>query len=465
MLFLRRVAPTAATFWRWIGAIAMAGLAIRVGFVVLVAGDRPIIGDAEAYYLYGQSIGAGRGMVTVQHGILLGEVTEPVPTAQLPPLFSYLLGLFNAVGITSVWAQKLAVAVVGSLTPVLLGGAGRELGRRIPAGASPAPAGASPAPAGASRGPVIGVVAAALAAVYPFLWVVDGSLMSETLYGVLLAGMLWVALHARHNPTVGWFVAGGALLGLAALARGEVLAVGGLVFAIIGIGVGGNWPRRVALVGAAAAMCVVMLVPWTVRNLMVFEEPVLIATNSNAVFVGANCAEVYRGELLGLWFFNCYGEAPPGDESQQAAEYRRRAVAYAQDNLDRLPVVMAARVGRVWGVFRPAQQADYDTLEGRVREVTIAGFMMYYPLLLTAIGGAVALARRDRIAAAALISVPLSVTLIAMAIYGSTRFRFSAEPALILLAAVGLTMGLAWLVRRRQTSLADPQGSALGSIV
>lgn len=451
MVFLRRVAPTAATFWWWIGAIAAAGLAIRVGFVVLVAGDRPIIGDAEAYYLYGQSIGAGRGMVTVQHGILLDQVTDPVPTAQLPPLFSYLLGLFNAVGITSVWAQKMAVAVVGSLTPVLLGGAGRELGR----GLSPT----------TDRGPVVGVVAAALAAVYPFLWVVDGSLMSETLYGVLLAGMLWVVLHARHRPTLGWFAAAGVLLGLAALARGEVLLVGGLVIAIIGIGTGGAWTRRVALVGTAAAMCVVMLVPWTVRNLMVFEEPVLIATNSNGVFVGANCAETYDGELLGLWFFNCYGEAPPGDESQQAVEYRRRAVAYARDNLDRLPVVAAARVGRVWGVFRPAQQADYDTLEGRVREVTIAGFVMYYPLVLAAIGGAVALARRDRIAAAALISVPLSVTLIAMAIYGSTRFRFSAEPALVLLAAVGLTMGLAWLAQRRQPSLADPQGSEWESSV
>jgi hypothetical protein len=429
MPFLRRLAPSAATFWWWMLGLGLLGLAVRIGFVVAVAGDRPIIGDALAYHLYGKSIGAGNGMVTVSHDIMLTEVTNPVPTAQLPPLFSYFLGLLDALGISSVYAQKMAMAVVGALTPVLLGGAGREIG-------------------GPRLGPATGVVAAALAAVYPFLWIVDGSLMSETLFGVLLASMVWVAMHARHHPTPGWFAAGGALMGLAALARGEVLLLGALMFTIIGVATGGTWVRRAVLVGSTAVVCVVMLVPWTVRNLTVFEEPVLIATNSNAVFVGANCAEVYDGDLLGLWFFNCYGEAPAGDESEQAVEYRRRGMAYARANLDRVPTVVAARVGRVWGVFRVSQQADYDTIEGRVREVTIAGFVMYYPLMVAAIGGAVVLARRDRIAAAALVAVPVGVTLIAMAIYGSTRFRFSAEPVLVLLAAVGLATGMAWIVDR-----------------
>jgi hypothetical protein len=52
------------------------------------------------------------------------------------------------------------------------------------------------------------------------------------------------------------------------------------------------------------------------------------------------------------------------------------------------------------------------------------------------------------VAAAALVVVPIGVTLIAMAIYGSTRFRFSAEPVLVLLAAVGLTAAAAWIVDR-----------------
>lgn len=437
MSIVRRAAPSPASFWWWMLGVWLVGLAIRLTFVVVAAGDRPIFGDALAYYLYGQSIGDGNGMVTVAHEVLGTDVVDPVPTAQLPPLYSYFLGFLDVLGISGVFNQKLVTAALGSLTPVLLGGAGREIG-------------------GERLGPATGVLAGGLAAVYPLLWVVDGSLMSETLFGVLLAAMLWVAMYARHHPSAPWFAVGGVLLGLAALARGEILLAGGAMFAIIGVATGGTWLRRGVLVGAAAATCVAVLTPWTVRNLIEFEEPVLIATNSNAVFAGANCAEVYDGLLLGLWFYDCYGPPPPGDESQQALEYRRRGLTYASDNLDRLPTVVAARLGRVWGVFRVSDQANYDAYEGRVREVTIAGFVMYYPLAVAAIGGAVLLWRRDRVATAALLTLPASATLIAMLVYGSTRFRFAAEPALVLLGAVGITTAASWAVDRRRRRGADP---------
>ncbi len=129
--------------------MGLLGLAVRIGFVVLVAGNRPIIGDALAYHLYGQSIGAGNGMVTVNHAIMLTEVTNPVPTAQLPPLFSYFLGMLDVIGISSVYAQKMAVAVLGAL----------------PRCFSVAPAARSGGP---RLGPATGVAAAGLAAVYPF---------------------------------------------------------------------------------------------------------------------------------------------------------------------------------------------------------------------------------------------------------------------------------------------------------
>lgn len=429
----RRFTPSPQTFWWWVLGLGALGLAIRVGFVLVEAGNRPIIGDARAYYRYGQSIAEGAGMVTVSHADVPTKVMEPVPTAQLPPLFSYFLALLQILGISSIFAQKLALAVAGSITPVLLGGAGRELG-------------------GPQRGPLVGVVAAGLAAVYPMLWMVDGSLMSETLVGVLLAGMLWVAVHARSHPTAPWFAAGGVLAGLAALTRGESLLLGVLIFAIIAIGTPRNWLRRLSLIGAFAAACLVVVLPWTIRNLTVFEEPVLIATNTNSVFAGANCDRVYRGDIIGLWDINCFGEDPPGDESQQAVEYRRRAVSYARDNVDRLPFVGMARVGRLWSLYQVPQQTRYDNLEGRIQEVTVAGLAMYYPLALIAVGGAVVLARRDRVLTAALLSVPAALTLVALAVYGTTRFRYSAEPVLVLLASIGLVALLEWVSGRSLTT-------------
>ncbi len=51
----------------------------------------------------------------------------------------------------------------------------------------------------------------------------------------------------------------------------------------------------------AALAFVVVLTPWTVRNWMVFDQPVLISTNSGSAVAGANCAETYYGDQLGGW--------------------------------------------------------------------------------------------------------------------------------------------------------------------
>ena len=90
--------------------------------------------------------------------------------------------------------------MVGTTTVGFVGLAGREL-----------------------AGPITGLVAAGLAAAYPFLWVVDGSLMSETLYGALLAATMWLAIRFARRPSLGLAAGMGALVALAALTRGEAL--------------------------------------------------------------------------------------------------------------------------------------------------------------------------------------------------------------------------------------------------
>src|SRR5690606_22286082 len=141
--------------------LVLLGLAVRVGYVLAVAGDREIIGDALSYHLWAEQIAQGNGMVTVSHPQVGSIVTDPQPSAELAPRFPHLLGVVTWMGVTSVLGQKLVMAVVGTITVALLGLAGREAG-----------------------GDRVGLLAAGIAAVYPFLWVADGSLMSESLYGV-----------------------------------------------------------------------------------------------------------------------------------------------------------------------------------------------------------------------------------------------------------------------------------------
>jgi 4-amino-4-deoxy-L-arabinose transferase-like glycosyltransferase len=414
-------------------ALILAGaLVIRVLYTLLVAQDIPVIGDALTYHLLGENIADGKGFERAPHPQLAPfEGWKPgVPTAEHPPLFPLLIGLITKLGATGYLAQKLVLCAVGTVTVAFVGLAGRE-----------------------AAGPTAGLVAAALAAVYPFLWVVDGSLMSETLYGALLAATLWLALRFARRPSLGLAAGLGALAGLAALTRGEALLLAPLLLVPLAARAGAAWRSRLTLAAVALGAFALVLAPWTIRNLTVFEEPVLISTNGNAVFVGSNCDAVYHGDFIGLWNFNCYGDAPGGDESESAVVYRERGFDYARDHAGRLPVVMGVRLLRVWDVYRPLQQAAYESLEGRSETASRIGLAFYYPLLLLAVAGAVIL-RRRRAPLWPLLAFPVMVTITAVLIYGVTRFRFAAEPALCVLAAVALaSMPAAVAARRRKTSV------------
>jgi hypothetical protein len=75
--------------------------------------------------------------------------------------------------------------------------------------------------------------------------------------------------------------------------------------------------------------------------------------------------------------------------------------------------------------------------------VTRLGLLVYYPTLVAAIGGGIAMCRRRARRALWVLLVPaIAVTLGVAATYGQTRFRAAAEPSLAIVAAVGvLTLG------------------------
>src|SRR5205823_5136204 len=118
--------------------------------------------------------------------------------------------------------------------------------------------------------------------------------------------------------------------------------------------------RRLGLAALGTLAALLVLAPWTVRNAARFDRPVLLSSSGSAVIGGANCRDSYHGPYLGVWQYQCYGPRPGGDESQKATTYRHRGLTYARNHARRLPVVIAARLGRVWDVYRPFQQVRYE---------------------------------------------------------------------------------------------------------
>ena len=119
---------------------------------------------------------------------------------------------------------------------------------------------------------------------------------------------------------------------------------------------------------------------------------------------------------------------------------------------------MGVRLLRVWDFYKPGQQAIYETLEGRSETAGRMGLAVYYPLLLFAIAGAV-LVRRRRWPLWPLLAFPVMVSVTAVLIYGVTRFRFAAEPALCVLAAVALAAAASAMKTRLRAGISQSQST------
>ena len=142
---------------------------------------------------------------------------------------------------------------------------------------------------------------------------------------------------------------------------------------------------------------------------------------------------------------------PKAKDPLERDDARDRALEFMRDHSARVPVVMAARVGRTFGLFRPFQQMRLETERGSSEWVFQVGFFAYWALLPLGIAGAV-IARRRRIPIYPLLVFPAVAVWSVLLTIGSVRYRAPAEIPLVILAAVAIDALVAtW--RRRDAEL------------
>ncbi len=207
----------------------------------------------------------------------------------------------------------------------------------------------------------VGLVAATIAALYPGFWVLDGNLLSEPL-AVLVLGLLTLAVaEVRDHPRIGWSILAGALCGLLALVRSEALTLVVIIVApVILLTRTVSFRQRLRLLVGAVLACLVVVAPWAAFLSIYYERPVLLSTNAGYLFLSTNCPpSTYEGRLIGYYDPRCPLVFGVQNSTKNTAEIDALAVRQAtenvRENLDRLPSVAAARLGRLLGVFRPAQ--------------------------------------------------------------------------------------------------------------
>lgn len=428
---------------------------------VLTIAPTTVSGDA-LYYHYGANAladGAGysdpyRWYWDVREEIPLADGTVHVeetaagtrePTAAHPPAFVTYLGAFSAIGLTSERAHQLATVLLGTATIVLAGLVGRSL-----------------------AGERVGLLAAAITAVYANIWISDGLVMSESMSILLTFATTWAALVFWRRPTIRTAIIFGAVGGLAALARAELVLYVPLVAVVAVLRAAIPWRFRIREALLTVLVFGVVLAPWVGRNMVVFRSSATLTATSWSMLAQANCDQTYHAPILGYWSLDCspWPHGPNGerlDEAERDAAQKQRATDYIRANTGRLVTVVApARVLRMWGAYQPAETVRLEITEGRPASVMWLGFWQYWVLLALAIVGAIAQWRARRpvfvVAAWALLSVITAVTA-----YGSIRLRSSAEVAIVLFAAIAIDRGIE-LVRRRHGSVDTTDGETAPSV-
>jgi 4-amino-4-deoxy-L-arabinose transferase-like glycosyltransferase len=409
--------------------IAIAGLVLRFTYVVLVRRDNPPLGDAFFYHYGAHLLVDGEGFVAPFQFFF--AVGEPVQAADHPPLYLLFLSLPSFLGLRTATAHMLWSALLGTATVVVAG----FLGRRV-------------------AGAAVGVIAAAIVALYPNIWAYDGALVSETLAIFVATATLLLGYRAWERPTVGRAMAVGLACGAATLARSElVLLVPGLLVPIVLLSRQRSMRERLRMLTAAVVIAGVVMAPWVIYNLTRFEHPVLLSSQLEPTLAGANCADTYEGSSLGFITNRCVADLDSTeDQSVTARIARDRAYRFVRNHVDRVPIVVAARIGRVTGLFRPGDQIEKDErYEGRERPLAIAGVVTFYPVAGGAVVGAIVLRRRKTVPLFPLLVVPAIVMLTVALTYGATRFRASAETSLAILAAVAVSALWARFVDARRS--------------
>jgi 4-amino-4-deoxy-L-arabinose transferase-like glycosyltransferase len=389
--------------------IAAVGLALRVAYTLAIARSTPGIGDFFYYHWIANLIADGRGYVDPFDATIRGQYNA---SAGHPPLWPALLSLVSELGGRSLEAHRLTGCVAGTGTVILIGLLGRRIG-----------------------GDRIGLVAAVLAAGYPILIGADGSLLAESLYGLLIAAALLAAYRLYERPTAWNAALLGAVIALSALTRSEGLGLLALLALPLAWRGGGTPAARALRVAAPVVAAALVLAPWTIRNWSVFDRFVLISVNDSTVLAGANCDRAYYGADVGNWRFDCISPKTRRNEAAQAAVWRREGLEYARDHLGRLAVVIPVRVLRTFDLYQPRRQVLFA--EGRHVRMEQAGVATYFLLLpLAAIGALVLRRRRQRLW---ILLAPFVLVLVTCVIgYGIPRLRHSAEIPLLVLASVGI---------------------------
>jgi len=337
------------------------------------------------------------------------------PTALHPPLYPLVLAFFDFLGLKTIHEQLLINCLEGSLMVFALMLAGAEI-----------------------DGYAVGIISGLISSISPALLVYDGVGLSEQTEMLVVSFVIFMSYKTYKTPSFKNVAILGCLIGLSSMVRSEQI----LMVLTIGLPLFIKRRRQIipffvkALAFAGGVFLIVS--PWVIRNIVIFNPPETFSSQLGITLETANCKQTYYGALVGYWDFECYkGIKVPRSEAGADQVWRNVALNYIKGHFLRFIEIIPYRVGRILYIYNPFQQAALNQFEGW--PIQLGRINVYFGWIeeLLALVGIVVLVKKG-VWLAPLTAQIILVLLVAIFIYGNSRYRSSFELSLVLLSAVAI---------------------------
>jgi 4-amino-4-deoxy-L-arabinose transferase-like glycosyltransferase len=270
-----------------------------------------------------------------------------------------------------------------------------------------------------------GLLAAFLLAIYPTAIHFSVQKTEYSMLLVFLALLLMLqTLQLSERPTLGRSIALGAISGVATLVNPVIIAFYPFGLAWFLLRSRDGWLKSIKYAAAIVACCAALMVPWLVRNYLVFDRFVFLRPNFTQELVHSNFPE----QAVTVQPQN----SPHINDAQTSALYNQAAKTLVLQNKLRFLTNTAERALDYWVRLE---------FTGGLKFKMVLGTAYYSMLILGLIG--VWLGRRQyqtELLILFLLAMPLPFYM-TWAVVG--RYRFPVEPVLILFASYTVTL-LAW---------------------
>jgi 4-amino-4-deoxy-L-arabinose transferase-like glycosyltransferase len=402
---------------RWILAAAAAGLVMRLGFGITYWVGKPLTHDEREYLALAKSVSEGRGFVYAPSH--QAGTAQQFGRAPGYPVFLAVAGAGAGDHESTPLRVKVAQSFLGAGAVWLIGLIALH-----------------------AAGARTGVVAAAVAAVYPPLVWIPSYVFSESLYSIVALSAAHVLQRAAERDAGGRSAGRAPLLAILAglLAGAGILVRPAMLFFLPLAAVWLLATHRGVLALAFTLAAMAAVAPWSIRNVRVHDRFVLVASEGGVTFWTGN-HPLARGE----------GDLAANPALKLAElEFRQQHPGLTAEELEPLYYrdafrAIAADPAR-WLVLL-ARKAFYTvvpigpsyTLHSR--RYWAASVVSYLALLAAAPAGFRRLWRSPRRPDAVLLLGASSV-LVGLVFFPQERFRIPViDPVLVMAAAAALTRG------------------------